>query len=350
MAALPHDPESGFAATDGHKTVKTPKPRTPANGHDERPPDVGVKGDILDGQIFEPLEWFIEGVISVGATLIAGKAKIGKSWLVLDIGLAVATGAHCFGKIHAKQADVVYLALEDGPRRLNLRQRQLMGTAEAPAGIEYFTTWPMVDEGFFDNLAHYLDAHPACRLVIVDTLGKIRGRPNGKLSIFQQDYSDISAFQKFAALRNIALILVHHARKQGSDDVMDQISGTSAVQAAVDNLLVLTRKRGQTAGILSISGKDIEEEGEYALDFDKTTGRWMWLGEAGQVKRDSEQQKVYDLLAARIDPMAPSDIAEELGISRESVKKSLNRLKKLGSVENPAKGLWTSGHRPEGDK
>lgn len=319
------------------------------NGADERPPDIGITGDVLDEQEYEPLEWLIEGILPIGATLVAGKAKIGKSWLVLDMALAVATGTHCFGKVQARQADVLYLALEDGPSRLQSRQRKLMGTASGPAGIEYFTTWPSIDQGFFDALAFYLENHATCRMVVVDTLGKVRGAPNGRLGVFQQDYSDMGSFQKFAMSHHIALLVVHHARKQGSDDVFDQVSGTTAMQAAPDNVLLLARKRGGTAGILSITGKDIEEEADYALDFDKLTGRWSWLGEAGQVKRDTDQQKVSDLLSAQADPMAPSDIAEELGISRESVKKSLSRLKKLGSVESAAKGLWISTSKNVGD-
>lgn len=311
-----------------------------ANGHDERPKDIGIRGDQLDDMEFQPLEWLIEGVLPIGAGLIAGKAKIGKSWFVLDIGLGVATGTFAFGKIKCTQAEVLYLALEDGPRRLHSRQRKLMGTGPPPAGIEYFTTWPTIDEGFFPALERYIEEHPKCRLVIVDTLGKIRGRPDGRKSIFQQDYSDLAAFQQFALLHKIAILIVHHARKQGSDDVMDQISGTTAVQAAVDTLIVMTRKRGQTAGTVSISGKDIEEEGEYAIEFDKLTGRWNWLGEAGKVRKDTEQQKVYDLLAQSANCMSPTEISTELELSSQTVKSALKRLKKLDSVANPARGLW----------
>lgn len=317
-------------------------PKTNGHAHpDERPADIGIRGDILDAKEFEPLEWFIPGVLSVGASLIAGKAKIGKSWLVLEMGLAVATGTFCFGKIECAKHDVLYLALEDGHRRLHSRQRKLTGTSLAPEGIEYFTTWPTIDEGLFDALGHYLDKHPACRLVIIDTLGKVRGKPDGRKSPFQQDYGDISMFQRFAALRNIALVIVHHARKQGSDDVMDQISGTTAVQAAVDCVMVLARPRGQTGGVLSISGKDIEEEGDYAVEFDKLTGRWKWLGEASQVKKDTEQQKVFEFLREAREPCGPTLIADELNLSLNTVKTALKRLKKNGTVVNETKGMWS---------
>lgn len=345
---IPEDGQAAFESTFASgwtKGLDEPQQieQRPGNGHQPQPVETGpgITGEALAEREFPPLEWLIPGVLPIGATLVAGKAKIGKSWLVLDMGLAVATGTHCFGKIQAKQAGVLYLALEDGPRRLHSRQQKLMGTLAPPSDIEYFTQWPSIDEGLVEALAHYLDAHPKCRLVIIDTLGKVRGRPDGRSGVFQQDYSDISTFQKFAALRNIALLIVHHARKQSADDVMDMISGTTAMQAAPDTIIVLTRKRGQTAGILSISGKDIEEEGEYALDFDKLTGRWNWLGEAGQVKRDSEQQKIYDFLAAQIDPIGPSAIAAELEISLNTVSSALRRLKKLGSVTNKHKGLWS---------
>ena len=52
---------------------------------------------------------------------MCGKAKIWKSWKVLNIAIAVAGGGHVLGKIPVEPAPVLYLSLEDGKKRLNMR-------------------------------------------------------------------------------------------------------------------------------------------------------------------------------------------------------------------------------------
>ena len=60
----------------------------------------------------------VQGILYVGVTLFAGKPKIGKSWMMLALALAVATGSTIFGNTTVQQSEVLYLALEDNSRRL----------------------------------------------------------------------------------------------------------------------------------------------------------------------------------------------------------------------------------------
>src|SRR5215217_3565759 len=54
-------------------------------------------GDWLDAQEFPPLTYAVPGLIPEGSVLLVGPPKIGKSWLVLTIALAAASGGKALG-------------------------------------------------------------------------------------------------------------------------------------------------------------------------------------------------------------------------------------------------------------
>jgi RecA-family ATPase len=82
----------------------------------------------LCAMTFEPIKYVVPGYIAEGFSLFAGKPKLGKSWLALEIGLAVAAGSFCLGGVECEQGDVLYLALEDNRRRLQSRIRKVWDT------------------------------------------------------------------------------------------------------------------------------------------------------------------------------------------------------------------------------
>lgn len=311
-----------------------------------QPPAIStISGAELDTQEFPPVEWIIESILPTGLALLAGKSKIGKSWLAMDIATAVACGVPVCSNINVNPCDVLYIALEDPPRRLQSRMRLMLAGQAAPANLLFATEWPDTDHGCLERIELELEKNRRLRMVIVDTFGKVRGRPDSRSGVYQQDYKDMGAFHAFATAHNIALILVHHTRKQDATDVMDLISGSTGIVGAADTLMVLQRKRGQEDGTLSITGRDIVEDGEFALRFHKDTAKWEWLGEAKEVQRDTEQRKVLNLLGANAEPMGPTDLATELEISVQTVKTALRRLKKAGAVFSLARGLWST--KPE---
>src|SRR5258708_19570344 len=68
-----------------------------------------------------PVKWAIPGILPEGLTLLCGKPKMGKSWLVLGFALGIACGGYVLGKVNVEQGYVLYLSLEDNERRLQRR-------------------------------------------------------------------------------------------------------------------------------------------------------------------------------------------------------------------------------------
>jgi hypothetical protein len=133
-----------------------------------------------------------------------------------------------------------------------------------------------------------LDHNPACRLVIINSLAVVRGSPDGRKGAYQQDYADMVPFRAPAARRNVALLVVHHPRKAAATHIMDAINGTTATGGACDYVMMLTRDRGVCLGQLTVTGRDIEKSGDFAITFDQGTCKWRFLGEAHAVKGETE--------------------------------------------------------------
>jgi len=236
---------------------------------------------------FLPPRYAVEGLIVEGLSLLVGKPKLGKSWLGLAMSVAVAAGGYVLGTLRAEQGEALYLALEDGDRRLQGRLRAVLGDAGAPAGWHYVTAWPTLDEGGIEMLQEWLTAHPQCRLVVIDTFKRVRPKERGNLSAYGQDYDALVPLADLARAYRLALVAVHHTRKAAADDVLDTVNGSTGLAAAADAVLVLQRARGQVEATLSVTGRDIEER-ELALRFDPTLMAWTLVGDAEVLRRERE--------------------------------------------------------------
>ena len=123
-----------------------------------------------------PVRWIVPGIVPEGVALLAGKPKLGKSWLALGLFVAVASGVVAFGTVRVEKGAALYLALEDNDRRLQFRLAKILARAEVPDGLHYSIKCPRLDEGEVEAIEDWLSSRPDARLVVIDTLAKIRPR------------------------------------------------------------------------------------------------------------------------------------------------------------------------------
>jgi hypothetical protein len=211
-------------------------------------------GAWLDRQEFPPLVYAVPGLIPEGSVLLVGAPKIGKSWLVLSIALAVAEGGRALG-LEVPKRPVLYLALEDGHRRLQDRCRRLLAGASIPEPFQYIT---MVEPGrVADTIAvwaHWHQEPPP--LVILDTLGKVLPPTQLGEDRYQRDYRVGTALKRIVDTYPGATLLInHHDRKANAEDFVDAVSGTHGLAGAADTIIVLSRDRQETAGLLKVTGR-----------------------------------------------------------------------------------------------
>lgn len=312
-------------------------------------------GAWLDAQEFDPLSFAVPGIIPEGLSLLAGAPKVGKSWLVLDCAIAVASGGVALGRVPITQArPVLYLALEDGHRRMQSRCRKLLQGQPIPGLLDYVTR---VEVGrVLDTIAAWLESYGTLRpLVILDTLGKVMPPALQGESAYQRDYRIGNALLLLCDRHSgMSLLVNHHDRKAGSDDFVETVSGTNGLAGAVDTILVLCRDRHETAGLLKVTGRDVPE-GEYALTF---RDGYCWqldgtdLGDAAKraqkVRATTRAtaavgERMIDvvLLAyANPDGVRRGDVAKALEVEEDTAGTYLARAVQLGRLKRAARGLY----------
>jgi AAA domain len=359
MRTLPAPSFDGFDLLDGSAEVE-PDPVESAMddlfGDSDGQPDLFNRREVtaawLDEQEFPALEWAVEGLLPEGMGMLSAPPKAGKSWLVADIGLACAAGGIALGAIPVKQRPVLYLALEDGHRRLQSRFRALMAGQPLPEELHVVikadTKEALQIIGEF--LTRYADRAP---LVIIDTLGKIKPPKERGEDQYQADYKFGSRL-KMAIDSTIGgcLLVVHHTRKQESVDFVDMVSGTYGVTGAADFVAVLFRKRHETQGVLAITGRDVNEE-KYAIDSGNGMG-WQLAGGglsdaanaavsvAASGRLGNQAMQALRFVNSRLAGTKAKDLAEHLCITADDAGKMLRRLEASDHICKTGRGLFAA--------
>lgn len=231
----------------------------------------------------EPVRWVVPGILPEGVALLAAKPKIGKSWLALGLCVVSAAGGHALGNVPVERGAALYLALEDNERRLQSRLRKVLNDGEVPSGLYYATHCPRLDDGGTEAIEGWLETHPDARLVILDTMAKIRPRASGK-NVYQEDYEALEELLPLAAGHNVAIVVVHHLRKQGAADPLDELNSSTGLTAGVDGILILKRDRTRADASLFVTGRDVEEEKDFALRWSADVGAWTLAGDAEEYR------------------------------------------------------------------
>ena len=253
-------------------------------------------GNALRDRDIPDTDFIVPGLIpECGLGLIIAPPKTGKSWLAMDIAISVATGTPLLG-VESKQAETLYLALEDFDKRIKRRMLKVAGADEDRQDLGKFyhaEAAPTTEGGLTEELDKHLRKHPDAKLVIIDTLQKVRGNAKRTESAYQYDYRDVGILQAYAITRQICLILVHHTRKaRDADELLSNASGTNGVSGVVDFGMELAKKNwSDKQAQLKVTGRDVDNK-TYIVTFNDTTCRWENLGEEKDV-RQSEDEIAY---------------------------------------------------------
>lgn len=291
----------------------------------------------LEHMRFSPPRWIVPGFIPDGLSMLAGKPKLGKSWLMLDVAVAVARGGAVLDR-KCIQGDVLYLALEDNQRRIQDRLRRVTTGGEWPARLMLATSLPKLAEGGIEALRGWIEAAPDPRLIIVDVFTKVRAVRGMRDSLYDADYQAVVPLKELADETGVAIVVVHHQRKQNSDeDPLDTISGSTGLTGAMDTVLVLDR--GAEGATLYVRGRDIEEV-ECAIQFDRRTCRWSNLGDAGEARMSAERRRIVEALRETGEPMSLARIVETTGLSYASAGQLVHRMAKAGELAKARRGLY----------
>ena len=213
--------------------------------------------------VFESRPPLIDGLLYSGTYLFVGAPKLGKSFFMAQLAYHISTGIPLWNYL-VRKGTVLYLALEDDYRRLQERMYRMFGT-ESTDSLFFATSANQLGKGLDEQLQGFIREHPDTRLIIIDTLQKVREAGGDNYS-YANDYEIITRLKHFADSYGICMLLVHHTRKQRSEDNFDMISGTNGLLGAADGAFLLYKeKRVGNSAVLEISGRDQQDQKLYLV-------------------------------------------------------------------------------------
>jgi hypothetical protein len=303
--------------------------------------------------IFNPVSFLVPTLIpNEGITLICGKPKKGKSWLLLDIAIAATMDRAVLGELKTVQGDVLYLALEDSNRRLQSRLTKLLPSfaGEWPEGLTFNTQWRRVDQGGLDDIREWVNATKAKGRAIafigIDVLKMIRPPTKSGQPPYDADYEAIKGLHQLAIDIGLPILIVHHTRKAEAEDLLDKVSGTFGLVGAADTIVIIDSQSGGT--VFDVRGRDIEAD-TFAAEFSKETCRWTILGSAAEFHRSAERARVLDVLMGAGEPLSAKNVTAALKchdrpvtMSQDAARQILGRMVKNGEVWRVARGKYTT--------
>jgi hypothetical protein len=321
-----------------------------------------------------PTYWFAQDLITIGAHLLIAKAKAGKSLLIVQAAYAHATGGIFLGRECVK-TKVLLFAAENTRTEIKQILRRL--GLVFPIGMVDLWTMERIEDGTVGGslnewIHEYLQARPECKVVILDTMVTAEARWGGgevdkksrQAPVTEQAYQRFRVYET-TAKANVALIwLLHHAGKQKTKVVIDfhesiNMPGTAlaAVTASLvlafapdyDPLMAGSEEGAAQPRILSIRGRFIPEI-VYAGELSSTNG-FTLLGKYSDVLLSKTQQDFMRAVEALMSDVTPGPdgtrwttyqaIADERGVSRQSIPQLVARMKQKGLLKWKDKVLVT---------
>ncbi len=208
--------------------------------------------------VFQSRPPLIDGLLYPGTYLFVGAPKLGKSFLMAQLAYHISTGTQLWNYT-VRKGTVLYLALEDDYRRLQERLYRMFGT-DGAENLFFSVSAGQLGNGLDEQLTRFMQEHPDTKLIIIDTLQKVR-EVGGDNYSYANDYEIITRLKKFADSYGITLLLVHHTRKQKADDTFDMISGPNGLLGAADGAFLLQKeKRTGNTATLEVSGRDQQDQ------------------------------------------------------------------------------------------
>ena len=238
--------------------------------------------------LYKPTVFAVDGLLAQGLFILAGSPKVGKSWLALELCLAVAKGVKLFER-ETSQGSALYLCLEDSYPRIQSRLYEL--TDEPTDKLFFSLKADTIGSGLEEQIVKFKSEHDDLRLIVIDTLQMVR---NETESSYGNDYAEIVPLKALAEQLGITIVLVHHLRKAANSDPFNMISGSTGLSGATDGQLVLKKdKRCGGQAVLYATGRDIEDQ---ELSLTRQGARWVLTDEHKDKPPDLFPFAVHDLM------------------------------------------------------
>ena len=286
---------------------------------------------------FEPIRWTVPGLIPEGLILLAGKPKVGKSWLALHLCHAVAfeTGGYALGQIEVEPGKAVYYGLEDSERRLQERLKGISCGLPIPGNLFISNHLERLDAGGLEEIEAFLEDNPETRLVVIDTLARVKPRTRRNTDAYETDTEIMGNLQNIAMRHGVTVLVVHHMRKnvKDADDVFDGVLGSTGLTGTADGTILVQRGRQSKEVVMHITGRDVEEQ-QLSVKFDLSDRvPFNLMGTTEEVHMSDTRKEILEYLEEN-GLTGPKELSKALGKNYNTTKNMLLAMLKEGLISN----------------
>jgi len=310
-----------------------------------------IDGETLMNMRIKPISFCIDSLLPQGVSLLCGAPKIGKSWLVLDWCVRIAKGEEVWN-FKTMKGTTLYLCLEDNLSRIQQRLNEI--TDEVPNNVFFATSSCSMSDGLAEQIEMFIAEQNDTVLVVIDTFQMIRSK--NKDTTYANDYQEIEELKRLADKLKISLLLVHHLRKQGDNDPLNKISGTTGISGAVDTTFILDKsKRSQNNATMICTGRDIEYR-ELELNFSKDNHIWDLVSdsvESPEILLPEEMNSLIEFMKQKIVFKGTnSEFTEEYNsfCRKEISAKALKQMMNKWRYELESNNIYFSSYRSNGKR
>lgn len=269
-----------------------------------------------------PVNWCVQTILPEGFGLLAGRPKAMKSWTALYLVYCVQNGVDFFNQ-KTVQGDCCYLALEDNQRRLKDRIQKLkLSKLQHPTII---TEAPYMNQGLEESIKLWSEQVSNPKLVIVDTLAKVKKTYNKNKTAYDGDSETLKAIQKLAMDLNITIMAISHLGKANFDYSWDRIQGSTGMQGISDFFWMLDRGDNSETAYVKGRGRDMEDF-EYGLKWNEHTWRYDFEGELQHVLMSETKKNILEAMQLiQSDSVKPADVMKQMGATKKNEKMSIQK-------------------------
>jgi len=286
----------------------------------------------------EERRWLVDALWSEQAVgVIGGEPKACKSFLALELAVAVATGRRCLRRFPVPNPGRVLLyAAEDA---LHVVRQRLEGIAHASAthldALDvHVITAPRLrldvstDVEQLDNTVAELKP----RLLVLDPFVRLHTRDENASRDVAQLLAKLRDLQR---LHQLAVVVVHHARKGGARRAGQALRGSSEFHAWVDSMLYM-RRRGKRL-TLSVEHRAAPAIDELQLNLNETdAGLALGIVEAEAVEDSAPvvapQDRICQVLGQAAGPLALGELRSACRLRKATLCQQLTELVRTGVV------------------
>jgi RecA-family ATPase len=267
-----------------------------------------------------PMQWAVSGILPEGFVCMAGRPKAMKSWTALKLCYAIQNGTEFLGHL-TMQGDAIYFGLEDSKRRIQDRVKKLGFSKLNHPQMVLGGDVPYLTFGFEECLENWIKSKKNPRLVVIDTLARIKPRQSKSGTAYDQDNLLLNGIQKLAVQNNLTVLFITHLSKSAQDYSFDKIQGSVGVQGMTDAMWMLDRGDSiNSKASLKGRGRDILDF-EYALNWDNESMSYSFEGNLDTINQNENRREITRAmkeLHEELKEIRPSDVAKYYGVTSNS--------------------------------